>query len=244
MSSSGGPRQHAECEPDGAWLTFAAAAERFGIGADAVRMRAKRLGWRTMPGIDGRTLVWVEGTAPERPPEREEQSPEHAAPLLSKAVAALETAVILLGDQLAGAEARAGTERERAEAERERATRAEQASATERRRADGLRDRLNTMQEQLSDAHAALQASASADARADRAEADRAEERGRADRAEAATAAERARADALRERIEVLQRRLTARQEVVDAAEATRKAEDARRARGRWARLRAAWQGE
>jgi hypothetical protein len=64
------------------------------------------------------------------------------------------------------------------------------------------------------------------------------------DRSEAATAAERGRADALRERIETLQVQLLARQEVVNAAEATRRAEDARRAKGLVARLRAAWRGE
>jgi hypothetical protein len=110
------------------------------------------------------------------------------------------------------------------DAEREGRLKADAVLAGERQRADNLRDRLNTMQEQLSDAHAALQASASADARADRAEAERTEERGRADRAEAAVTAERARVDALRERIEAFQTQLRARQEVIDAAEATRKA--------------------
>ena len=120
---------------------------------------------------------------------------------------------------------------------------AEAKAEAERSRADALRDRLNTMQEQLADAHAALQAAEAADARAKQAEAGRTEERGRADRAEAATSGERARADALRDRTEALQAQLTARQEVIDAAEATRRAEDERRARGRWARLRAAWRG-
>jgi hypothetical protein len=63
----------------------------------------------------------------------------------------------------------------------------------------------------------------------------------------AATAAERARGDALRERIEALQAQFElathARQEVVDAAEAIRQANDRRLRLSRWARLRAAWQG-
>jgi hypothetical protein len=64
------------------------------------------------------------------------------------------------------------------------------------------------------------------------------------DQSEAATAAERARRDALRERIDVLQVQIAARQEVIDVAEATRRAEAERRARGLLARLRAAWRGE
>jgi chromosome segregation ATPase len=76
-----------------------------------------------------------------------------------------------------------------------------------------------------------------ADFRADRAEAGR-------ERADQALVGERARADTLRDRIEALQVQLAARQEVVDAAEAIRQADDRRRALGRWARLRAAWRGE
>ena len=41
------------------WLTYAQAGERFGVSAEAVRLRARRLGWRTQPCNDGRTLVLV-----------------------------------------------------------------------------------------------------------------------------------------------------------------------------------------
>ena len=41
-----------------------------------------------------------------------------------------------------------------------------------------------------------------------------------------------------------MQVQLTTQQEVVDAATAVRQADDTRRALGRWARLRAAWQSE
>jgi hypothetical protein len=34
------------------WLTYAQASERFGVSAEAVRLRARRLGWRTQPGND------------------------------------------------------------------------------------------------------------------------------------------------------------------------------------------------
>jgi hypothetical protein len=121
---------------------------------------------------------------------------------------------------------------------------AEARVAAEREHADMLRDRLNAMQEQLSDAHAALEAAALADARAQQAEASREAERTRAERAEQGREADRAQADGLQARLDAMQERLTARQEVIDAAEAIRKADDARLARSRWARLRAAWRGE
>jgi hypothetical protein len=45
------------------WQTYAQAGERFGVSAEAVRLRARRLGWRTQPGNDGRTLVLVPDNA-------------------------------------------------------------------------------------------------------------------------------------------------------------------------------------
>jgi hypothetical protein len=165
-----------------------------------------------------------------------------------------------------------------------RAERAEQGRDAERARADALRDRLTTMQEQLADAHAALQAAESADARAKQAEADRERaeagwdaERGRAGalraqidelnaemvaaraeaaaHAEAGRAEERQRADAINALLEATQEELAGQRELTDQtradaerahaeAEALRQAEDERRARGRWARLRVAWRGE
>ena len=106
----------------------------------------------------------------------------------------------------------------------------------DRARADVLHDRLTTMQEQLADAHAALQAAESADARAVRAEQDK-------ERAEASSDAERARADPARPDRRRCRRQLTARQEVIDAAEAIRKADDARLARGRLGRASGGWRG-
>ena len=61
----------------GEWLTYAQAGARFGLSADAIRMRAHRLGWRTQPGNDGRTLVQVPEDAAVKPRARSaEQSPE------------------------------------------------------------------------------------------------------------------------------------------------------------------------
>jgi chromosome segregation ATPase len=131
---------------------------------------------------------------------------------------------------------------------------AEEGREGERARADALRDRLNAMQEQLADAHAALQAAESANARAVQAEQDK-------ERAETAITGERQRADALRDRLDGMQHDLDAARERMqfsqaaldqaqaearkarDAAEALRQAEADRKARGVLARLRDAWRG-
>jgi hypothetical protein len=93
------------------------------------------------------------------------------------------------------------------------------------------------MQEQLADAHAALQAAATAEARTERAERDK-------EQVEQGRETAEARADELRTRLDDMQVQLTIQQEVVDAAAAVRQADDTRRALGRWARLRAAWRSE
>jgi chromosome segregation ATPase len=129
-----------------------------------------------------------------------------------------------------------------------RADRAEAAVAADRSRADTLRDRLTTMQDQLADAHASLQAAELAESRVAAAE-------GRADRAEQAIAGERDRAAAALARLDAMQEQLAAaaeaedqarrqRQAAQDNADAMREADAARRGLGRLARLRAAWRGE
>jgi outer membrane receptor for ferrienterochelin and colicin len=45
----------------GSWLSYTEAGERLGMSAEAVRTKARRAGWRGMPGNDGRTLVLVPG---------------------------------------------------------------------------------------------------------------------------------------------------------------------------------------
>jgi hypothetical protein len=41
------------------WLTYQQIGDRFGMNAEAARGRVRRLGWRTQPGNDGRTLAFV-----------------------------------------------------------------------------------------------------------------------------------------------------------------------------------------
>jgi hypothetical protein len=51
----------------GEWLTYAQIGERFGLKAEAARTRVRRLGWRTQPGNDGRTLALMPEDADLRP---------------------------------------------------------------------------------------------------------------------------------------------------------------------------------
>jgi hypothetical protein len=44
-------------------LTYTQAGERLGLTSVAMLMRAKRWGWRTRPGNDGRTLILVPADA-------------------------------------------------------------------------------------------------------------------------------------------------------------------------------------
>jgi DNA repair exonuclease SbcCD ATPase subunit len=286
-----------DASDDGKWLTYQQLADSRQISKPSAIRLVMRHRWRRQRDNERviRVLVPPDMLEPDRasydaPDDRSDDAPDDTPSIAAGALAALEDAVAVLREQFDVANSRA----ERAEADR----------ADERQRADDLRDRLIAMQEQLADAHAALQAAAAADARAEQAEKGREAERARADAlqerlgemlaqlaaavADAKAAHDRAwstgeqlavaerqvavardrsdraasgaaheredfldaesrtrrEVDALRERLDALQAQLTARQEVIDAAEATRRAEDERRARGLWARLRAAWRGE
>jgi hypothetical protein len=183
------------------------------------------------PDVASATPAMPDATAPATPSGTPDATPD--ATEFGFVLSTLDAAVSVLHEQLAIAD-------RRAHAAEARADRAEQGRDGERARADALRDRLTTMQEQIVDARAALQAAESADARAVRAEASRDTERQRADRAEQGREADRSRADVLQAKLNDTQMQLTARQEVIDAAEAIRKAHDTRLARGR---LRRAWDG-
>lgn len=49
------------------WLTDQQAGGALGMTAEAVRQRARRLGWRTQPGNEGKALVLVPGGVEVRP---------------------------------------------------------------------------------------------------------------------------------------------------------------------------------
>ena len=116
-------------------LTYAELGERLGLGPDSARMRAKRKGWATVPGNDGRTRVHVPpNELPEHPlerPRREadvreqgEQVAELRAELVEEraraedallAAAELRAETRLLREMLDGSRADLTRERERAD---------------------------------------------------------------------------------------------------------------------------------
>ena len=236
---------------DVTWMSYVELGRARGISASSAKRLAIRRHWRRQQGNDGTARVAVpvtEAVPRESKPGDDTGDVTGLPSLAAGALAALEDAVSGLREQLDVANARA----ERAEADR----------SDERQRADDLRERLIAMQEQLADAHAALQAAEEAKARAGRAEQSRDEERARADRSDAALTAERTRADTLRDRLDEVQRDVKASEAIaselrgdLDAAraqgQATQEVADAqarlmaaRRSRGLLARLRAAVRGE
>jgi hypothetical protein len=114
---------------------------------------------------------------------------------------------------------------------------------TEALTADVREDVLEDVRQQ--DSEAVMAAVAGLIARAERAETEADRHRERADaaaaRAEAALQGERSRADGFRSQLDTARADLQTAKG--DAAE-LRRADEARKARGRWARLRAAWRGE
>ena len=132
---------------------------------------------------------------------------------------------------------------------------AERALTQEHVRADRLSDRVEAVQRDLDAARAdAVVAERRADAadtdrrvaqaRLEHAEAARDQAEAARELAEAERDAERARADALRERVEALQEELDRATRARLEVEALRQRDAERWARGRWARLRAAWTGK
>jgi hypothetical protein len=208
------------------WLTYAAAGERYGLSPGALRMRAHRLGWRTMPGNDGRTLVLV--------PDDAELQPRARAPERAPA----QTDGSDLTDLLTEAENRAEGAEQRAAQAAHQAEQAVQRSEEANSRADAALALADRTLAQLADAAA----------RADQADTDRRAAESRAGVADAALNAERQRVEALRDQLNSAERDLAVAQHDAKAAqqsaEVLRQADVARKARGRWSRLRAAWRGE
>ena len=232
------------------WLTYAQIGERFGLKAEAARTRVRRLGWRTMPGNDGRTLALVPDDADLRPGGAHAVGPDDDRPdglEHDRAVTAMLTAMLtaLLTEATA------------------RADRAEQRAAEADKRADvavALADRsLAQLAEagRRTDQAEARTQEAKAEAEVLQRDLDCAREmataaQGDIQAAHEAAAALRAAINEMRD--EQRTRADTHAQELAvahrDAASARqiakelRRAEDERKARGRWARVRAAWRGE
>jgi hypothetical protein len=167
------------------WLTYSEIGARLGLNAEAARTRARRAGWRTQPGNDGRTRVLVPDRALQHPVDKPGQDRANETDRLTGLV-----------ELLTAAEVRVSRLEQQLEAERVRVDEA-------RTEAGHLRAELMVAQADLSDRTVQVD-----EARSER---------------------DQARADA---------------QAARDEAEQLRQADAARRARGRWARLRAAWRGQ
>jgi hypothetical protein len=220
-------------------LTYAQAGERLGLSPEAARHRARRAGWRTMPGNDGRTLILVPNDVePVRTPVRASvhtpaQAEDGAATdrAHDRAERAFITSLEALRTAHAGEVARLNAridallhagEGHRAEIV---AIEAKLTAATARaEEAEQVRDAARKRAHELANRMMRLEAEA---------------EEGRETK-ERLTGLDRLLADAEHRLTEAEQGRRTA-QERLDAQY---RAEVERRGKGRWARLRAAWRGE
>ncbi len=242
---------------DGVWMTKAqlAAVRRISV-ASADRLN-RRQGWLKHPGNDGRARglvprAWVEprsgsptDAAHDEPTDMRANPTDNAASHpMDTAPGPTDRAFVISALQ---ATVEAQTKRaERAEVEANR--QADRAARAEEQREQALADLRTEREQRMAEAvrsQAALDAAA-ADLRA---------ERSRAERAEAGRDGERSRADALRDRLDASEDELRQAREAADqvqhrardaedAIKALRQADEERKARGRWARLKAAWRGE
>jgi hypothetical protein len=251
---------------EGEWLSYAELGRVRGIGRESAKKLALREGWRRIPGNDGSARVMVprEWLKPAREPSREharEESREDGYAInalqtaFTTALAAKDSEIASMRGQLEGAAA----DRRAAEARADAAvTRAEIADADRRAaemRAEAERARAKELDQKLAaEWTRGDKAERSADQfKAAAQEALLAAETADRDRrvAEVARDEERARVDGLGGLLEATQlelaeqRALTdqadaARQEAAQAADELRRANEARKARGR---LRRAWDG-
>jgi hypothetical protein len=217
------------------WLTYAQAGERFGLSSEAVRLRAKRLGWRVQPGNDGRSLVLVPDDVTVRPrprtPVQSADQPTVQPAGQAEEIARLTALLIAANDRVDRADQRVERAEKRAEQAENRAdqaiTRADSADA-DRRAAIERVDAADA------ERRAAIERTDAATARAEVAET---RQRWTEDRVEG-----------LRELLAEAERRAAdaedGRKAVLQHADAMERAEFERQGRGRWARLRAAWRGE
>lgn len=206
-----------EDEREGEWLSYAGLGRIRGIGRESAKKLALRERWRRIPGNDGTTRVLVprEWLKPAR------QSPVERTRELSRedthATNALDSAFATALTAKDGeiAALRAVIDAKDGEL------------AAVRGQIDGFRGRVVALEAErdraLADLQAMLPARSEAESLGKRLEA----ERDRVEQAE--TALERAHAQT---------------KEACRVAEELRQEIDARKARGRWARLRAAWRGE
>jgi chromosome segregation ATPase len=217
------PSQEAASEPsredarEGEWLSYAELSRIRGIGRESAKKLALREGWRRIPGNDGSTRVLVprEWLKPAR-----ELSRERTRELSREDSRVTNPLKDAFATALAAKDAEIAALRAVIDAK-------DGELAALRGQIDGFAPRLVVLETErdrlVTDLKAALLARSEAEALRGQLEA----ERDRVEQAETAT--EQAHAQAREARGE---------------AEKLRQQIDARKARGRWARLRAAWRGE
>ena len=223
-------------------MTFAELADARGISRESAIRLIRKKRWRRQRDNRGNVIALIPdpwADPPDRPADDPEERPADAPAerannpaeprgatngFHTQALATLDTAVTTLREQLVRAEARADAADQRADQAEARVDAAESDS----RRADAL----------IADLEGALRAK----------DTELAEHRGAVDQARTEAQQAQKAANGLRERAESAERDLAVArhdaQTAQQAAAGLRLAEDARKARGRWARLRAAWQGE
>ena len=124
------------------WLTYQQAAEALGMTAEAVRHRARRLGWRTQPGNEGRTLVLLPEGEAVRPPVRSAVQTSVQTGEVSDLAGVLKAQLERERERADKAEARAGQAEVEREAARIASARAEsEAAALREERERLLRER-------------------------------------------------------------------------------------------------------
>jgi chromosome segregation ATPase len=214
-------------------MTYKELGDARGISAASAKRLAIRRHWRRTPGNDGvsRVMVPVTETTPRTDVTRDRTGDRPSEVTGdTDAISALREAIAGLLVRAERAENRADRAENRADEAANRAILAEQAIADERNRVDMAESTIVELRVRLDDAHGRL---ADAQDAADRHHAEVHAALERAEQAEGVRdasleAANRADAEAAAAR---------------DRLQELEAAEDARRVRGRWARLRDAWRG-
>lgn len=228
------PPDHPPDEADAQWMTFAELAAARGISRDSAIALVRRKRWRRQRDNRGHTLALVPNDGPElrraipviqgdHPPDNRGVTPFHA-----QALAALEDALTALREAKDGEIA---TLRDVVDGMRSIVVRAEDRATRADNRATEAEVRVVNLEADLQEKNAQL---ADAAERADRLE---------RDLAAARIIAQAAQRDA-QEAVETVEQARAEARTAQEAAEALRQADQARKARGRWARLRAAWRGQ
>jgi hypothetical protein len=151
------------------WLTYAQAGELLGLSPEAVRHRARRSGWRTTLGNDGRTLVLLpEDIEPVRTADRtpvratDQTDDEASARAHGRAERAFEAALAAVREAKDGeiATLRDVVDGLRSTVSRaeHRASHAEAEASDARVRIEELRDRVDGLQQEIDEARRRMDA--------------------------------------------------------------------------------------